>query len=127
MATNRKILILLSIILVLLGLILIIIFTVKIEVIKSEVVIADGNSQIVLVNKNIHKYLQKGPETKTYEIKDVNKTIDVKCFLVFYQIVDNNYSYYCNLTDGSLLPNGIYNTSLNFNQVKIYEYFMYFN
>lgn len=127
MATNRKILILSSIVLGLIGFILIIIFTIKIEVIKSEAVIADGNSQIILVNKNIHKYLQKQTETKTYQIKDVNKTIDVKCFLVFYQIVNNDYSYYCNLTDGSVLPNGIYNTSLNFNQVKIYEYFMYFN
>ena len=127
MATNRKILILSSIVLGLLGFILIIIFTVKIEVIESKVVIADGNSQIILVNKNIHKYLQKQTETKTYQIKDVNKTIDIKCFLVFNQIVNNDYSYYCNLTDGSVLPNGIYNTSLNFNQVKIYEYFMYFN
>ena len=127
MTTNRKILILSLIIMALLGVILIIVFTVKIEVIKSEVVIADGNSQIVLVNKKIHRYLQKQTESKTYRIKDVNKMIDVKCFLVFCQMVNNDFSYYCNLTSGSLLPNGIYNTSLNFNQVKIYEYFMYFN
>ena len=69
MTTNRKILILSSIVLVLLGIIAIIIFSVKIQVIKSEVVIADGNSQIVLVDKKIHKYLQRQTKSKTYQLE----------------------------------------------------------
>ena len=126
MNVNRKLIILVSICLILIGLILIIIFGVKIEIIKSNIIIADGSSQIVLTSKKVHKYLQNQSETKTYQIKDINKTIDIKCFLVYYQLVNNNYSYYCNLSDGSLLPEGIYNTNINFGQIKIYEYFMYF-
>lgn len=127
MNINHKIKILTLIILILTSLILIIIFGIKIEIIKSNIVISDGTSQIVLINKKVHKYLQKQSETKTYQIKDINKTIDVKCFLVFNHKIDDNYSYYCNLSDGSLLSQGIYNTNINFGQVIMYEYFVYFN
>ena len=94
MNINHKIKILTLIILILTSLILIIIFGIKIEIIKSNIVISDGTSQIVLINKKVHKYLQKQLETKTYQIKDINKTIDVKCFLVFSHKIDDNYSYY---------------------------------
>ncbi len=127
MNINHKIKILTSIIFVLTSLILIIIFGIKIEIIRSNIVISDGTSQIVLTNIKIHKYLQKQPETKTYLIKDINKTIDVKCSLIFSHKVDDNYSYYCILLDGSQLSQGIYNTNINFGQVIMYEYFVYFN
>lgn len=127
MSINRKLTILISICLILIGLILIIIFGVKIEIVKLNIIVADGSSQVILTSKKVHRYLQKQSETKTYQIKDINKTIDIKCFLVYCQVVNNSYSYYCNLFDGSLLPEGIYNTNINFGQVKIYEYFMYFN
>ena len=127
MSNKQKLQILLVVIFSFFGLILIIIFATKIEIIKSNIIVSDGTSQTLFVNKNIHNYLQKQEETKVYKVKNINDDINYKCFLVFNTIIDNNYSYYCNLADGTLLTPGVYQTNFNYGEIGIYEYFMYFN
>jgi len=127
MSNKQKLQILSIIILSLLALLLIIIFVTKIEIIKSNLIVSDGTSQTLFVNRGIHNYLQKQEETKTYMVKNINDNISYKCFLVFNATIDNNYSYYCNLADGTLLTSGIYQTNFDYGEVTMYEYFIYFN
>ena len=127
MSNKRKLLILLVAIFSLFALLLIIIFATKIEIVKSNLIVSDGTCQTLFVNNKIHKYLQKQEETKTYKVNNINDNIDYKCFLVFNAVADNNYSYFCNLIDGTLLAPGIYQTNFNYGEVNMYQYFMYFN
>ena len=127
MSNKRKIQILLVLIFSLFGILLVVIFATKFEIIKSNLIISDGTSQTLFVNKGIHNYLQKQEETKTYNVKNINDNINYKCFLVFNATIDNNYTYFCNLTDGTLLNPGVYQTNFDYGEVSMYQYFIYFN
>lgn len=127
MSNKRKIQILLVLIFSLFAILLVVIFATKFEIIKSNLIISDGTSQTLFVNKGVHNYLQKQEETKTYNVKNINDNIDYKCFLVFNATIGNNYTYFCNLTDGTLLNPGVYQTNFDYGEVSMYQYFIYFN
>ena len=66
MSNKQKLQILSIVIVSLFALLLIIIFATKIEIIKSNLIVSDGTSQTLFVNRGIHNYLQKQEETKIY-------------------------------------------------------------
>lgn len=103
------------------------IFFLKIECNKSIVLISDNQSTIISVNKKTHKFLNKQKSNKVYYIKDIATNKELKSFLVFKESTNNVYQYYCNIQDSLIPQSGIYQTNLNFGNVYIYEYLVYFN
>lgn len=102
------------------------IFFVKFNINQTTQLIVDNETMYLVVNNNKYHFISNKTSKTVYHITNpiTNKT--EKCFLVYYQKVNNQNYYYCNLSNQEIFNNGLYYVNFDYGTANFFEYLIYF-